>query len=61
VLNTIVLGYVLCGDVGVLYADMYIDIYIYIFRGRSASNFQYTECPRWKGQWEVIVSVILSK
>jgi hypothetical protein len=35
-LNIIVLGYVLCGDVGVFYAYMYIS-----FGGWDASNFQY--------------------
>jgi hypothetical protein len=35
-LNTIVLGYVLCGNVGVLYAYMYIS-----FWRAGASNVQY--------------------
>jgi hypothetical protein len=37
ILNTIVLRYVLCGGIDVLYAYMYIS---YV-GGRSASNFQY--------------------
>jgi hypothetical protein len=36
VLNIIALGYVQYGDVGVLYAYMYMSL-----RGRGASNFQY--------------------